>query len=761
LRRHRGIIHDAKLATAVDVTYLSLNDVSPSIVGSQDAMGAIDSGSLAAQRSSRNGSVCRCGMGRATVRGIVVATVVATALLSMLAISSSHTAAVSVADRHPSASAAALDGARVATMTTAASPTSPLSAPQVPISSSLERLVCIDAAKAASTLLQDTAASLRFVDTPIIRAARSGSDNPVQVIVVLCVDDPTECADAEATDAIEIFAHSGVAILSPSDLRRVPLHCGVTWPRDSRRYYAATFDVFEAAVYTVSAALRFRCGEQLISAVPPSHGHAAATATSTKPLTDDYLRLWREHKWKADLVRKFASPHCIVDNSLFGSTLTKDHDAVGTGLLKPHQWMKGGASTHVRVEVIVPGGAAAVRDKRPSCLSAPLVDDHDNIRRQRRRAGRWVYLRNLTRSGECEPPYCAGDAAHHLHMHTGDGTGGDGGKVQSLLGSRGWVYVPPRCYLHFPETAERAWRHFDGKTLVVLGDSTTSDTLFHFLRVVMRAATASPPRNRWSDPFEMVVSAPPLGAVAVNRDQPRPSFVLRQQRVGNMERDKASGWHDNLRGLEHFYAPFQVAKLQRWIEQGKSLVGAEAKLTATVKGATSTRKSDVEGISAKQGSKGKAQDLDGFADFILVHSGPHDRRRPDHTLDTYRQDVRRMKEVVLGLLPTNRTTGLLWRSNIVGAGPLYRCSRLENPWVYEAMDDAARDSLFDTAQRETTSGFAFLDAADACRAFHWTLDFSDGIHYGRYMPRYAKDTVVDRLAAVMWWNTMARWFESK
>jgi hypothetical protein len=35
-------------------------------------MGAVDSGSLA-QRSSRNGSVCRCGMGRATVRGIVVA----------------------------------------------------------------------------------------------------------------------------------------------------------------------------------------------------------------------------------------------------------------------------------------------------------------------------------------------------------------------------------------------------------------------------------------------------------------------------------------------------------------------------------------------------------------------------------------------------------------------------------------------------------------------------------------------------------------
>jgi hypothetical protein len=584
----------------------------------------------------------------------------------------------------------------------------------------------------------------------------------VQVIVVLRVDDPTECADAEeATDAIEIFAHSGVAILSPSELRRVPLQCSVTWPRDSRRYYAATFDVFEAAVYTVSAALRFRCGEQLISAVPQSHGHAASTATSTKPLTDDYLRLWREYKWKADLVRKFASPHCIVDNSLFGSTLTKDHDAVGTGLLKPHQWMKGGASTHVRVEVIFPGGAAAVRDKRPSCLSAPLADDHGDTRRQRRRVGRWVYLRNLTRSGECEPPYCAGDAAHHLHMHTGDGTGGDGGKVQSLLGSRGWVYVPPRCYLHFPETAERAWRHFDGKIIVVLGDSTTSDTLFHFLRVVMRAATASPPRNRWSDPFEMVVSAPPLAAVAVNRHQPRPSFVLRQQRVGNMERDKASGWHDNLRGLEHFYAPFQVAKLQRWIEQGKSLVGAEAKLTATVKGATSTRKSDVEGISPKQGSKAKAQDLDGFADFILVHSGPHDRRRPDHTLDIYRQDVRRMKEVVLGLLPTNRTTGLLWRSNIVGAGPLYRCSRLENPWVYEAMDDAARDSLFDTAQRETTSGFAFLDAADACRAFHWTLDFSDGIHYGRYMPRYAKDTVVDRLAAVMWWNIMARWFESK
>jgi hypothetical protein len=56
-------------------------------------------------------------------------------------------------------------------MTTAASPTSPLSAPQVPMSSSLERLVCIDAATAASTtLLQGTAASLRFVDTPIIRA---------------------------------------------------------------------------------------------------------------------------------------------------------------------------------------------------------------------------------------------------------------------------------------------------------------------------------------------------------------------------------------------------------------------------------------------------------------------------------------------------------------------------------------------------------------------------------------------------------------
>jgi hypothetical protein len=77
------------------------------------------------------------------------------------------------------------------------------------------------------------------------------------------------------------------------------------------------------------------------------------------------------------------------------------------------------------------------------------------------------------------------------------------------------------------------------------------------------------------------------------------------------------------------------------------------------------------------------------------------------------------------------------------------------------MDGAARDSLFGTDHRGTTSGSAFLDAADSCWAFHWTLDFSDGIQYNRYMPRYAKDIVVDGLAAVMWWNIVARWFENK
>jgi hypothetical protein len=94
---------------------------------------------------------------------------------------------------------------------------------------------------------------------------------------------------------------------------------------------------------------------------------------------------------------------------------------------------------------------------------------------------------------------------------------------------------------------------------------------------------------------------------------------------------------------------------------------------------------------------------------------------------------------------------MLWRSNIVGAGPLYRCSRLENPWTYSAMDAVARKLW---TQADDGNRWRWVDAASPAWPWHWGLQFSDGIHYGRYMQRYAKDTTVDRMTAALWWNQM-------
>lgn len=345
----------------------------------------------------------------------------------------------------------------------------------------------------------------------------------------------------------------------------------------------------------------------------------------------------------------------------------------------------------------------------------------------------------------------------------------------------GWIFVPWDCLLTFPTTGD-AWKPLRHKKIILLGDSTTSDTLYHLLRSVLREVSASPPRNRWSDPFEMVVTrssskkSEKSGVEEEREDKPEGEmdrFVLFQHRVGSMDDEVGPP----VKGLKFFRTERYRERVRTWLHGGmETKAGDETKRKKPAAG--DDPKLRVVTVGRKGDFSALPEDLRRrLPDIVMLHSGPHDCRLLTHTLREYYMDVKHMASFLLEESSTavqsnsvrsdassSSSTRFLWRSNVVGAGPLYACSRMENPVRYAAMDSAAlralNDSFVEHQQKQSSSSssrttidpFFFLSAKDLTHAFHSGLRHSDGIHYGRYMERYGKVYYVDIMSAVVWWN---------
>lgn len=515
-------------------------------------------------------------------------------------------------------------------------------------------------------------------------------------LLLQSVDDAGRPLCAAVGDAFEVRMES-TDVLLRTRVRRV---CG--------GLYVAVAVVLEPGTYATTASIMFTAHRQWMPAGVKASVMSSALGTAPKDVRDAFDRRWRaSHDPKSfSWFKRYASPFCLMDppaqihlhGGREGTTTTTQN----------------AGQSSLTVVVDHSEGPPAATPQCASLGSEPARDAAVVVGG----GGRWVRMPD----GRCRAPYCSGDLAGIPEM-------------------RGWVYVPFACHYHFFPRAD-LWDCLRGQLLVFLGDSTTADTVRQLVRTLL-GSISSPPSNRWSHPYEIGVFGPE-GAKSDDL------LYVFHHRIGSLE-----GEGYTTTGLEFFSIPEYRRRVASWLA-GRPAGGVHGKRRPQQNTITLERKSSDAPLSGRRkGPRG--------ADAVFAMSGPHDCRQQGHTLQTYRKQLQEMQSFLRKSLSSSANASallhqprLFWRGNVDGAGEGYRCSRVENPWRYEAMNRASREVLSGSSVNDKER-FQYIDAFDVTFPLHWNFTFGDGIHYGRppeYQPHNKRsyDVLADVMLAVMMVN---------
>jgi hypothetical protein len=493
--------------------------------------------------------------------------------------------------------------------------------------------------------------------------------------------------------------------------------------------YTVTARVAEPGLYTASTALSFSRGTHLQradadapadvkpgAALPPDL--FAALNRSSDAIQGRWFDAWLGNRdTRTKLFQIYATPNC----------------ALGLPPVKAAGGAEPWAGTPARPLVVASIDVSDIPESRGVVRRCSLdaIAPRASNRTSPTLAGRWVNLTHPTAQAAmaryaathgvsrarqqhgttpqvlCGLPYCAGDA--------------------TLVESGGWVFAPYACHFVFPN-ADDAWAHLRDRKIVIIGDSTTSHTMFNLLRRVLRAAVPdSDAKNPFrAEAFEAVVQRRPKA--------PNPKLEL---------------FHYHTHLLSRAAGPFGLQFLRHRMKDNflPWLVGAPAldRATPTFNYQPFPRRRP---------------------DVVLVASNTHDTLPRRQTVAGYGADVAGAVQQLQGKYVGDRGRRypnasampvFFWRSNVVPGGAHFECSHKQGPYRSAAMDRAAHGSLSRAAAAlpgaalRAALAFRWLDVAELTHAFQFDMAFTDGLHYGGFHAP-SKRYQVDFMMAVAWWN---------